>query len=130
MDQQRVQLLLASIEEERHKLAEARRAFVAEPCADDNENASHHENIHVVSIFMQRAQARLRHLERSMTELEHQPGSTTCQECGGEINPERLAARPDTVRCIRCQEEWEEEQQRTVFLADPRISIGVMSGFY
>lgn len=111
--QQRTEMLRASIAEEQRKLAEARLAFVSEPCADDMDNASFHENIHVVTIFMQRAQARLRHLERSMDTLTAQPQSgTLCQDCGEEIAPARLLARPDALRCTHCQQEWEAEQRR------------------
>lgn len=129
MNQQRAQILRASIDAERRKLDEARRAFVVEPCADDNESASYHENINVVTIFMQRAHNRLRHLERSMTALEHQPDSC-CQDCGEEISPQRLAARPDALRCTRCQEEWEEDQQRRSFLVNPATPISVLAGFF
>ena len=111
MQQHRTRVLRAAIEEERRKLAEARGAFVAVPCADENETASFHENLNVVTIFMQRAQQRLRHLEHSMAALEHQP-CTLCEDCGEDIAPERLAARPDATRCTRCQEDWEEDHLR------------------
>jgi DnaK suppressor protein len=32
----------------------------------------------------------------------------TCEECGLEISEERLAAIPFAVRCIRCEERFEE----------------------
>jgi DnaK suppressor protein len=32
----------------------------------------------------------------------------TCEECGTEISEERLAAMPYAVRCIRCEERFEE----------------------
>ena len=129
MNQQRTQLLRASIEEERRKLDEAKKAFLAEPCADDNESASFHENIHVVTIFMQRAQERLRYLEHSIEALSYQSDSF-CQDCGEEIPAERLAARPDALRCTRCQEDWEEEHQRETFPARMPIPESTLAGLY
>lgn len=120
MQQQRTRLLRAFMEEERRKLADARMAFTAEVCGDEGEIASFQENINVVTIFMQRAQQRLRHLECSVAALEHQT-NTVCQDCGEELSPARLAARPDAVRCTLCQEEWEEEQLRALPL--PKGSV-------
>ncbi|HKW60499.1 MAG TPA: TraR/DksA C4-type zinc finger protein [Candidatus Dormibacteraeota bacterium] len=31
-----------------------------------------------------------------------------CQDCGGPIGEERLAALPTATRCVRCQAEWEQ----------------------
>ncbi len=31
----------------------------------------------------------------------------TCEECGEEISPKRLEARPETTLCIRCKEDQE-----------------------
>lgn len=129
MQQQRTHLLRAFMEEERRKLAEARGAFVAVPCADENEIASFHENIHVVTIFMQRAQQRLRHLEHSMAALENRPGSL-CEDCGEEIAPARLAARPEATRCTRCQEDWEEEQQRITAVTGREMPACALAGLY
>jgi phage/conjugal plasmid C-4 type zinc finger TraR family protein len=30
-----------------------------------------------------------------------------CEDCGGQIGEERLAALPDSTRCIACQSAWE-----------------------
>jgi RNA polymerase-binding protein DksA len=36
-----------------------------------------------------------------------------CEACGGEIAPARLEVEPTAVRCIRCQEAWEQSQSQT-----------------
>ncbi|HSN70802.1 MAG TPA: TraR/DksA family transcriptional regulator [Steroidobacteraceae bacterium] len=41
-----------------------------------------------------------------------------CDECGGEIRQARLEAEPTAIRCIRCQELWEQNQSQ----ARPRPS--------
>jgi phage/conjugal plasmid C-4 type zinc finger TraR family protein len=35
-----------------------------------------------------------------------------CQDCGGQIGDERLAALPSAVRCVSCQARWEQVQAR------------------
>jgi DnaK suppressor protein len=32
----------------------------------------------------------------------------TCEDCGREIGGERLAALPDSTRCVACQSTWEQ----------------------
>ena len=34
----------------------------------------------------------------------------SCRNCKGAINPERLAARPESPFCIGCQEAFEQER--------------------
>ena len=34
----------------------------------------------------------------------------SCRSCKGEINPQRLDARPETPFCINCQEAFEQER--------------------
>jgi DnaK suppressor protein len=31
-----------------------------------------------------------------------------CEDCGGKIGDERLAALPDSTRCMACQSAWEQ----------------------
>jgi len=31
----------------------------------------------------------------------------TCEDCGGPIGAERLAALPSATRCVQCQADWE-----------------------
>ena len=65
----------------------------------------------MVSIFMLRAQERVRQLQYSMEKAQWQ-SLCMCEDCGEEISVQRMAACPDATRCTRCQEEWEEEQRR------------------
>ena len=47
------------------------------------------------------ARERLDDIDRALKRLED--GSYgTCELCGGPIGPERLQARPSTVRCVTC----------------------------
>jgi DnaK suppressor protein len=54
-----------------------------------------------------------RRLERRLAELDHvqrrleQGSYGSCEQCGGEIPEERLAARPDTTLCMPCQRQRE-----------------------
>lgn len=110
MHQQRIERLRTFVQAERQLLAVAQQAFQISPCADENDTASLHEHINMMTLLMHRSQARLVNLESTITALETQI-STLCQDCGEEIAPQRLLARPDALCCTRCQEEWEEEQE-------------------
>lgn len=110
MNRQRSRLVRQSMAEEQRRLEEARQLFLISSCADENEAASFYETTGNTLIFMQRAQERLRYLERSAAAIENRPHNL-CADCGEEIPPARLAARPDALRCAPCQEDWEEEQQ-------------------
>ncbi len=35
-----------------------------------------------------------------------------CENCGEEISPKRLEARPETTMCIKCKEEQEQEEKQ------------------
>ena len=54
-----------------------------------------------------------RRLERRLSELDHvqrrleQGSYGQCEQCGGEIPEERLAAMPDTTMCVPCQRQRE-----------------------
>jgi DnaK suppressor protein len=53
------------------------------------------------SALLERAQRRLTALDRALARV----GAGTygiCERCGDAIAPERLAALPDTTRCVRC----------------------------
>jgi RNA polymerase-binding transcription factor len=54
-----------------------------------------------VSALLESARAYLEALDEALARLR---GGTywECQRCGGEIAPERLAARPAAVHCIAC----------------------------
>ena len=40
-------------------------------------------------------------------ELQAKGAYGVCEDCGKPIAPERLAALPDSTRCVRCQAAWE-----------------------
>lgn len=44
---------------------------------------------------------------RRAAELRHEGSYGSCEECGGPIGQDRLAAVPDATRCISCQSTWE-----------------------
>ena len=39
-------------------------------------------------------------------------GFGVCEDCSGQIAPERMEALPDATRCIRCQAIWEQTNPR------------------
>lgn len=71
------------------------------------------------SEYLQSFQFRLRGRERTfLSKIDKalakiQDGSFgECESCGGQIQPKRLEARPETNLCIKCKEEQEREEQQ------------------
>jgi RNA polymerase-binding transcription factor DksA len=54
-----------------------------------------------VSALLDRGQRRLAALDRALARLANGTYGS-CERCGAAISPERLAALPDTTRCVRC----------------------------
>jgi len=58
------------------------------------------------------------HLEQDAATAEHardrfaHGGFGVCEDCSGQIAPERMEALPDATRCIRCQAIWEQTNPR------------------
>ena len=53
------------------------------------------------SALLADAEGRLRELDRAAARLDSETYAV-CEQCGGPIAPDRLAARPGAVACIRC----------------------------
>jgi DnaK suppressor protein len=82
--------------------AEARHE--ADPLsADFAEQVTQRENDDVLGAISSSARAELQQVESALRRLA-QGRYTTCAVCGGDIEPERLAAVPYTDRCRACAE--------------------------
>jgi len=55
----------------------------------------------ISSAALSNAREKLYKLEQSL-ENASQPGFGACRICGNPISPERLAAMPESTRCMRC----------------------------
>ena len=71
------------------------------------------------SEYLQSFQFRLRGRERTfLAKIDKALGKIeegtfgVCEECGADIHPKCLEARPETTLCIRCKEEQEREEQQ------------------
>jgi DnaK suppressor protein len=71
--------------------------------ADFAEQVTQRENDDVLGAISHSAQAELQQVEAALRRL-GQGRYTTCAVCGGDIEPERLAAVPYTDRCRACAE--------------------------
>ena len=71
--------------------------------ADFAEQVTQRENDDVLGAISNSAQAELQQVESALRRLA-QGRYTTCSVCGGDIEPERLAAVPYTDRCRSCAE--------------------------
>ena len=82
--------------------AEARHE--ADPLsADFAEQVTQRENDDVLGAISHSARAELQQVEAALRRLA-QGRYTTCAGCGGDIEPERLAAVPYTDKCRSCAE--------------------------
>lgn len=93
------------LEETRQKMQQARTAYLVEPCADVCDDATHQEQIYLVNSLMRRAQERLQALEQLSTCPD---GPRLCLDCGEPIPFQRILANAEALRCVTCQEEWED----------------------
>ena len=50
-------------------------------------------------------------IDRALAKLEEGTFGV-CEECGEEIHPKRLQARPEPTLCIKCKEEQEREEHQ------------------
>ena len=52
-------------------------------------------------------------LDSALKRIEHGTFGQ-CVDCGDQIDPARLEARPTAIRCLRCQGRWEVKQPHEV----------------
>lgn len=71
--------------------------------ADFAEQVTQRENDDVLGAISESARVELRQVESALRRLDL-GRYTTCSVCGGDIEPERLAAVPYTDRCRACAE--------------------------
>lgn len=114
------------LEETRQKVWQARAVYLAEPCADICDDATHQEQIYLTNSLMNREQERLRVLEH----LSACPdGPRMCLDCGDPISFQRIRANPEALRCVACQEEWEDSDGIHLSRSKQHAGIGQSSGF-
>lgn len=76
--------------------------------ADFAEQVTQRENDDVLGAISSSAQAELQQVESALRRLAS-GRYTTCALCGGDIEPERLAAVPYTDRCRACAEAGQQQ---------------------
>lgn len=98
------------LEETRQKVRQTCSIYLAEPCADICDDAAHLEQIHLANSLMNRAHERLRILEQLVACPNGSDGPRFCMDCGELIPFQRIAANPEALRCMACQEDWEDSR--------------------
>jgi DnaK suppressor protein len=71
--------------------------------ADTSQHMSAQETREAIRQVQAVAEAQAQHA----AELRERGGFGACEDCGGPIGDERLAAVPDATRCVSCQAAWE-----------------------
>ncbi len=105
------------LEAKRTQIIENAKNTLAEDMALDADDLPDEMDL-ASSEYLQSFTFRLRGREKFLLEkIEHALEKITknefglCEECGEEISPKRLEARPETNLCIRCKEEQERSER-------------------
>jgi DnaK suppressor protein len=105
------------LEEKRQQIIDNAKDTLAEEMALDSNDLPDEMDL-ASSEYLQSFTFRLRGREKVFLEkidralIKIEDGSFgTCEECGEEIGPKRLEARPETTLCIKCKEEQERAEK-------------------
>lgn len=103
------ELLLKLKSEATIKKDDIKITFQAERAADELDVATHDINASLNKRLLERQQAFVRRINIALEKIEDGTYGL-CEECGEEINPRRLLARPVAVLCIDCKEKQERKE--------------------
>jgi DnaK suppressor protein len=109
-----------------------RRAFLAPPAApaggpDPGEGAREQEDARGWRAVLARSPALQLQAEDALRRVA-QGEYGLCMDCAARIATPRLRALPFALRCLRCQERWEAERDRTSRLGGPAGSRNALAG--
>ena len=93
-----------------NKTIQEEATFDTNELPDEIDQASAEYNHSFVFRLRDREQFYLAKLQKALNKIEAGDFGT-CEECGEQITPKRLEARPVTSLCIRCKEEQEMEER-------------------
>ncbi len=88
--------------------AEQSSDIQVEYCADENEFASVVTDAHIKIAVQERAWKRMKEIRTALKRMESVDYGE-CEECGGDIGPARLMARPTASLCVDCQNALERQ---------------------
>lgn len=83
--------------------------FQSEKSADDLDIASHDNITNLKKRLLERQQAFVKRIDIALERIENGTYGI-CKECGDDINPKRLLARPIAILCIDCKEKQEKKE--------------------
>ena len=83
------------------RLAKIKRDVTQEHSADSAEQAQERENDEVVDAIGGETSRAIASIRAALARIEA-GNYGVCEACGTPINPERLLAQPEAVRCISC----------------------------
>lgn len=103
--------LRADIERELRKYDEETLTMLADRVADPGEQSVSTllEDVNIAEVT--RDLDEIRDIDLALQRLA-EGNYGTCMDCGGEIEPRRLEARPEATRCIECQRKFENRDRR------------------
>ena len=101
------------------KLANLRRELMSHIDPDDLEDTVPDVLEHEMTL------GRIRELERSLHSMEHalqrvwQESYGICEQCGAQIDPDRLEVVPETTLCVQCKTVGERSGQVKMHMTEP-----------
>lgn len=102
--------VLAEVERIENKLISEKLLMVNESSGRDEVDSANDEIIkHTELRFATRETLYLKKLRKTMSHIQSDEYGL-CQDCGNEINFQRLQARPTSTMCITCKEESERDE--------------------
>ncbi|MAT50092.1 MAG: dimethylmenaquinone methyltransferase [Porticoccaceae bacterium] len=84
-----------------HRIEQVKKDVTSEHSTDWSEQAQERQNDEVVQAIGNESRQELQQINRALERIA-EGEYTTCSQCGGEINIERLKAVPYTSLCIDC----------------------------
>ena len=102
--------VMAEIERIENKLAAEKLLEVNESSGRDEVDSANDEILKRTELrFATRETLYLKKLRKTLTQMDSDEYGM-CEECGAQINFQRLAARPTSTLCIGCKEESERDE--------------------
>lgn len=105
LDEQRLELI-----DKARKTLEQDMAMDVNELPDDMDFATSQSDQGMVLRLRGREKSLLKKIEEAIQRIEDGEYGI-CEECGGDISPKRLEARPVTTLCIECKSEQERKEK-------------------
>jgi DnaK suppressor protein len=102
------------------RVLQKRDGIAIEKSADQMDEIQYASERDLAIRNVDRESAMLRHVKAALARI-HDGSFGTCMECESPISPKRLTALPWAPRCIKCQEDADNNREETEPLGDVAV---------